>query len=121
MLPLRRRYLVLSWLAILLGGGTLVVMVTATRLYAEGTLPVEAIPFLNWLSFSGLVSLGLVLIRWGEMRERMKDVPALRIEMHAELGKINGRLDTLFELLGVNRRSVDRRRFGERIEGDDPS
>jgi hypothetical protein len=116
MLPLRRRYLILSWLIAL----TTILAVTATTLWAEGTAAGVEQPIFAWLALLSPVTLGGMLIQWGATRERMKDVTTLRTEFRGELKEITRRLDTLFELLGVNRRSVDRQRFGERIEGDDP-
>jgi hypothetical protein len=115
--PLRRRYLVLTGLLACL---TLLVVV-ATTLWAEGTMGVATVdsPVFAVLSLLSLPALAGVLVQWGATRERMKDIGALRGEVTTQLREVNRRLDTLFELLGVNRRGLDRMRFGERAGSQD--
>lgn len=120
MSPVRRRFVLLTTVAVLLALVLVLELVIVTRAYAQGLLPATSVHFFDWLSLSGLISLGLVLVRWGEMRERMKDVPAIRQEMKDEFNRVHRKIDKLFELAGTERRAQDRYRFGERIEDDDP-
>ena len=120
MTPLRRRYVLLSTAIVLLGLAVMLEVVLVTKAYAEGNIPALALPVFDLLSVSGLIALGGMLVAWGRMQQQMKDFTAFKREMREEFQRVHRKVDKLFELVGAERRSPDRYRFGERVEGDDP-
>lgn len=113
-MDLRARY---QWLTVTL---TVLALVTAglllltTRLLAQGVVRQEAIPVLNWLSFSGVAALVGVAVQWGATRERLKDVHTLRSDFGDRFDRIERQIDRLYEILGAERRHLDRHEFGLR-------
>lgn len=114
--PLRRRYLILSVLLGILGLAFGALMVSASRLWAEGTLPATAIPLFDWISLTGVVSLVGVAVQWGATRERLKDITTLEDRIDGRFNRVERQIDALFTALQAERRSEDRTRIGERVQ-----
>lgn len=118
--PLRRRFWVLSglWMTLWVALGGLLLF--TDRLWAQGTLPAELLPVVNWLSFSGVVALIGVAVQWGATRERLKDITSLEDRIDGRFNRVERQIDALFGTLQADRRAQDRQRFGERVADDDP-
>jgi hypothetical protein len=122
--PLRRRYLILTLLALLLAGGLVLGAALVPPLYAEGTLPAVTLPFFDIFSVSGIVALFGVGVHWGDTRAKLKGLVTARDEMREEMregfSRIDRQVETLFELMGAERRTQRRRDVGVRAEERDP-
>ena len=115
MSDLRHRLLGLTAFAVFVALSLLGTMATATRLLGQGNLPTEVVPMLNWMSFSGVAALVGVAVQWGATRERMKDITTLRQDFDGRFDRIERQIDSLFELLGAERRTIQRKEFSVRI------
>jgi hypothetical protein len=112
--PLQRRLIALSALWGGLWVTLLVLLVGVDRLWAEGALPAEIMPVVNWLSFSGVVALVGVAVQWGATRERLKDITSLEDRIDGRFNRMERQIDALFRTLQAERRGQDRHGFGLR-------
>ena len=124
MRSLQRRYLALTGVALVLVGLLLVSGLLVPRLYAEGALPASIVPLFDWISMSGLAALFGVGVHWGDTRAKLRNLSVARNEdretMKEGFERIDRQIETLFELLGAERRAQRRRDFGLRTEDEPP-
>lgn len=118
-MTLRRRFLCLNCLGGLIVAALIGLLVWVRMLYAQGTETVEAVRVFNVLSMSGVLALAGVAVQWGATRERMKDIHTLKRDFTDRLDRIERQIDSLYELVGAERRHLDRRRYGERADLED--
>jgi hypothetical protein len=111
---LRRRFYALSIGLVLCGA--LLFGLMAHQLEAEVLDPTPAVPLFDWLSMSGILALCGVAVQWGATRERMKDIRTLEQRFDVRLGRIEDQIDSLFGLLGAERRAPGRQHYGERAD-----
>lgn len=125
---LKRRWWRLTVIGILLGG--CLVPMLSHQLVAEAA-GVPTLPIFDWLSLSGVASLLVVAVQWGEVRQQLKGIDGLkedhkdaidelREEMREGFHRIDVSVNTLYELAGTNRRTFNRDHFGVRAaRGED--
>lgn len=91
-----------------------------TRLLAQGRLPAEGGPALDWFSLAGVIALAGVAVKWGAAREQARhhtrEIAQLRVDVAKRFDRIERQIDSIFEAVGVERRHMNRHRYGERVD-----